>query len=77
LTEGYLTLLEQELAPLIAQGLAAAIYTETTDVEIEINGYLTYDRAVEKMDAEQIRAAHEKLHKNFIEVKSAEIKTTR
>ena len=36
----------EELAPLIAQGLAAAVYTQTTDVEIEINGYLTYDRAV-------------------------------
>ena len=65
LTEAYLSLLEQELAPLIAQGLAAAIYTQTTDVEIEINGYLTYDRAFKKMDAERIRAAHEKLFAIF------------
>jgi hypothetical protein len=41
--------------------LAAAVYTETTDVEIEINGYLTYDRKVEKMNAEVLRKAHEGL----------------
>jgi len=58
LTAAYLTLLENELKPLIAQGLTAAVYTQTTDVEIEINGYLTYDRAVEKMDADALRRAH-------------------
>jgi beta-galactosidase/beta-glucuronidase len=61
LTDAYLALLDQELAPLIPQGLAAAIYTQTTDVEIEINGYLTYDRTVEKMDTDRIRTVHEKL----------------
>jgi hypothetical protein len=65
LTDAYLTLIERELAPLISQGLAAAVYTQTTDVEIEINGYLTYDRAVEKMDAEKIRGAHGKLYEAF------------
>ena len=33
----------------IAQGASAAIYTQTTDVEIEVNGLMTYDRAVTKM----------------------------
>ena len=54
-------MLNNELKPLIAQGLAAAIYTETSDVEIEINGFLTYDRKVEKMDAGVLRKAHEEL----------------
>jgi hypothetical protein len=58
LTDAYLALLEKELKPLIPRGLAAAIYTQTTDVEIEINGYLTYDRKVEKMDAARLRAVH-------------------
>lgn len=58
LTKAYLDLLKNEVKPLIAQGLAAAIYTQTTDVEIEINGYLTYDRKVEKMDAQILRSAH-------------------
>jgi len=61
LTAAYCVLLENELLPLIQQGLAAAIYTQTTDVEIEINGYLTYDRKVEKMDIEKIRPIHERL----------------
>jgi Glycosyl hydrolases family 2, sugar binding domain/Glycosyl hydrolases family 2/Glycosyl hydrolases family 2, TIM barrel domain len=65
LTDAYLALLDKELAPLIPQGLAVAVYTQTTDVEIEINGYLTYDRAVEKMDGDKIREAHEKLYDKF------------
>jgi hypothetical protein len=61
LTEAYLALLQNELKPLIPHGLMAAIYTQTTDVEIEINGYLTYDRRMEKMPAERLRAAHQSL----------------
>jgi hypothetical protein len=61
LTEAYMRLLEDELRPLIAKGLAAAVYTETTDVEIEINGFLTYDREVEKMDTARIAAIHKNL----------------
>jgi Glycosyl hydrolases family 2, sugar binding domain/Glycosyl hydrolases family 2, TIM barrel domain/Glycosyl hydrolases family 2 len=37
-------------------GLASAIYTQTTDVEIEVNGVMTYDRGVTKLDAESIAA---------------------
>jgi beta-galactosidase/beta-glucuronidase len=58
MTAAYLALLENELKPLIPQGMTAAIYTQTTDVEIEINGYLTYDRKIEKIDAETLRQAH-------------------
>ncbi|HSN94383.1 MAG TPA: glycoside hydrolase family 2 TIM barrel-domain containing protein, partial [Anaerolineaceae bacterium] len=61
LTKAYLDLLTNEVKPLIAKGLAAAIYTQTTDVEAEVNGYLTYDRKVEKMDRERIRQQHEEL----------------
>lgn len=38
-------------------GLSAVVYTEITDVEIELNGFLTYDRKVRKPDADRIRAA--------------------
>lgn len=61
LTDAYLALLSGELVPLIPRGLAAAIYTQTTDVENEINGFLTYDRRVEKMDAQALRRAHSEL----------------
>ena len=37
------------LPPLIGRGLAAAIYTQTSDVEGEVNGLMTYDRAIIKM----------------------------
>ena len=62
LTDAYLTLL-QGLRPMTgSQGLAAAVYTQTTDVEIEVNGLLTYDRAVCKIDEELLRKAHAPLY---------------
>ena len=61
LTAAYLSLLEEELLPLIPQGLAAAVYTQIADVEIEINGYLTYDRRVEKMPAERLEETHRRI----------------
>ncbi len=61
LTAAYKALLEQQLKPLLARGLAAAIYTQLTDVEIEVNGYLTYDRQVVKMDVEEVKRLHREL----------------
>jgi hypothetical protein len=51
LNEGYIDLLTQ-LHPLIGEGLAAAVYTQTTDVEVEVNGVMTYDREVVKLGPE-------------------------
>ena len=39
-----------QLKALIGYGCAAAVYTQTTDVEGEVNGLMTYDRKVIKMD---------------------------
>jgi len=61
LTEAYIDLLETQLKPWIEMGLSGAVYTQTTDVEIEENGYLTYDRDVVKMDPTRITKAHEDL----------------
>jgi hypothetical protein len=61
LTEAYQRLIVR-LRPLIGRGLSAAIYTQTTDVEIEVNGMLTYDRALVKMDAAKVAAANRSLH---------------
>ncbi|MBW3596932.1 MAG: beta-galactosidase [Planctomycetes bacterium] len=52
----------RELHPLIGRGLAAAIYTQTTDVEGEVNGLMTYDRRVVKFDPEKMTALHARLH---------------
>ncbi|MBP1595467.1 MAG: lacZ [Acidobacteria bacterium] len=46
----------------IGQGAAAAIYTQTTDVEIEVNGIMTYDRAVVKLPAGQMAQWHAALY---------------
>jgi hypothetical protein len=41
-----------------SSGLSAAVYTQITDVESEVNGLMTYDRAVIKVDADQASAAN-------------------
>ena len=61
LTAAYVDLLRTQLEPWIARGLSAAVYTQTTDVEIEVNGYLTYDREIIKMEKEQLVEAHHHL----------------
>jgi len=61
LTDAYVALIHN-LRPLVGKGLAAAVYTQTTDVEIEVNGLMTYDRAMIKMNVDEARAANEKLY---------------
>jgi len=46
------------LLDLKAKGIAAGVYTQTTDVEGEINGLLTYDRSVSKIPAKELRELH-------------------
>lgn len=47
-----------KLAELRKLGIAAGIYTQTTDVEGEINGLITYDRRVQKLAPEQLAEIH-------------------
>ncbi|MBM4000090.1 MAG: hypothetical protein FJ297_11235 [Planctomycetes bacterium] len=51
-------MLIRRLRPLAARGLSAAVYTQTTDVEGEVNGLMTYDREIVKLDAERIARMH-------------------
>lgn len=62
LTEKYSELV-LKLRNLIPKGLCAAIYTQTTDVEGEINGLLTYDREIIKMDVKKVRELNLSLNK--------------
>jgi len=58
LTSAYIGLMIK-LFPLIDEkGLSAAVYTQTTDVEVEVNGLMTYDRAQVKMDWQMVAAAN-------------------
>ncbi len=49
------------LRRLIPRGFSAAVYTQTTDVEIEVNGLMTYDRKVMKVDSARIRKINESI----------------
>ena len=49
------------LIDLIDDGFAAAIYTQTTDVEGEVNGLMTYDRKVIKLDMDRLNAINTKV----------------
>lgn len=56
-----------DLNTLIPLGLSAAVYTQTTDVEVEVNGLMTYDREVIKMGEKEIRDINKKLHEHIID----------
>lgn len=49
------------LKTLIPRGYSAAVYTQTTDVEGEVNGLMTYDRKEMKMDVEQVRKVNQEV----------------
>jgi beta-galactosidase/beta-glucuronidase len=59
-TDEYVKFAEM-LKPLILHGFSAAVYTQTTDVEVEVNGLMTYDRAVVKMDEPRIRKVNQEI----------------
>ena len=63
LEKTYLDLLGK-VEELAKKGLGGAIYTQTTDVEVEINGILTYDRKVLKFNPETLKAAHSRLYRD-------------
>ena len=56
----FVTLMER-VADLAEDGLAGSVYTQTTDVEGEINGLITYDRKIVKFDAAALAAVHAKV----------------
>ena len=47
------------LKEMIGQGFSAAVYTQTTDVEVEVNGLITYDRKVIKLDEAILKKMNE------------------
>ncbi len=51
----------EHLIELIKTGFSAAVYTQTTDVEGEINGLMTYDRKIIKLEEDRLRAINQKV----------------
>jgi len=65
LAAGFSRLMRDQLIPLVRRGLRAAVYTQVSDVEIENNGFYTYDRRVLKFDAATVRALNGELYAEF------------
>ena len=59
LTMNIKNLLSDEIYPAMKRGLCAAVYTQLSDVEQEINGFLTYDRKVLKVNASEIKQVND------------------
>lgn len=59
-TDEYINYADQ-LKQMIRQGFSAAVYTQTSDVEIEVNGLMTYDRAIVKMDESRVRKVNREI----------------
>ena len=51
----------KELLKLIKAGFSAGVYTQTTDVEMEVNGLMTYDRKVIKIDEKRVREINQEI----------------
>ena len=61
LTAAYRKLMENQAIPLVPKGLSALVYTQLSDVELEVNGILTYDREEVKIEEDTIKELNEKL----------------
>ncbi|WNJ20650.1 sugar-binding domain-containing protein [Pontibacter sp. G13] len=61
LIEGYAHKFDQIVDMKRTKGLSAAVYTQITDVEGEVNGLITYDRKVIKIPVEELKRIHTKL----------------
>lgn len=61
LTAAYRRLLEKQVIPLVPRGLSGTIYTQVSDVENEVNGMYTYDRAELKLDEQTVIELNRKL----------------
>ena len=61
MTNAYRKLHEHQVIPAIKKGLSATVYTQVSDVEFEVNGMLTYDRAEIKLEPDVVKAINEQM----------------
>lgn len=71
LTDGFVGLHRDEVLPAIGAGLSGIVYTQLSDVEDELNGLLTADRTVVKVDADRVRSVLGELFAEFDAVTGA------
>lgn len=67
LTANYKRLWEEEIYPNVEPGMCATVYTQTSDIEEEINGIFTYDRDEVKLIESEVQALNAKLYQVFAE----------
>ena len=58
LTDAIKNLIKNQIFPIINKGLCATVYTQLSDIEQEVNGFLTYDRKVLKVNMNIIKGAN-------------------
>lgn len=68
LTTNYKRLWEDEIYPNLEHGLSSTIYTQTSDIEEEINGIFTYDRDEVKFIENEVKEINKKLYRMFEDV---------
>ena len=68
LTSNYKRLWENEIYPNLVNGLSSTIYTQTSDIEEEINGIFTYDRDEVKFVEDEVKEINKKLYRMFEDV---------
>lgn len=61
LTKAYTKLYNNVIIPQIKDGLCATVYTQVTDVEDELNGLMTYDREIVKIDIDVLKKINERV----------------
>lgn len=66
----------KRIPDMIQRGLSAAVYTQTTDVEIETNGLMTYDRKVIKFPEATLKQLHQALYDANLVKMAAGVKAT-
>ena len=57
----------QQLLELVKKGISGGVYTQTTDVEGEVNGLITYDRKVIKVEEDRIRKINQEISNSLSE----------
>jgi len=53
--DAYKKLILEQIVPSVSKGISAIVYTQLSDVEDEVNGFITYDRKVIKIDIEEVK----------------------
>lgn len=61
-------MVENEVIKNIRYGLSGDVYTQLSDIEEELNGIMTYDRKIDKIDHHIVREMSEKIKKEFEKV---------